>query len=338
MASIPLIQARDLKKHFPVIKGLLFAKAIGWIKAVDGIDFNIWPGDTFGLVGESGCGKTTTSKMILMLEKKTFGSLLFEGEEIGGLHGEALTRFRASVQAVFQDPFSSLNPRMQIGRIISEPIIENKTVSKTDIRERIEFLIEQVGLPGGSAKLYPHEFSGGQRQRIAVARALALNPRLIILDEPVSALDVSVRAQVLNMLKDLQERFGLTYLLIAHNLATVRYLSTFVAVMYLGKIMEAAHCHELFTNPLHPYTKALHSAALPSHPSVKREVTILSGEVPSPFNPPKGCRFHPRCRYASAPCAETEPNLTAVDNDHSVACRLYPAAGSPDPPVRLSDI
>jgi oligopeptide/dipeptide ABC transporter ATP-binding protein len=327
MTSTPLIQAKELKKHFPVTKGLIFAKTIGWIKAVDGIDFKIWPGDTFGLVGESGCGKTTTSKMILMLEKKTFGSLLFEGEEIDSLPRESLTRFRGSVQAVFQDPFSSLNPRMQIGSIVSEPIVENKSMPKIKIRERIEFLLEQVGLPRGSAKLYPHEFSGGQRQRIAVARALALNPRLIILDEPVSALDVSVRAQVLNLLKDLQQSFGLTYLLIAHNLATVRYLSTFVAVMYLGRIMEAARCRELFTNPLHPYTKALHTAALPSHPSVKREETILSGEVPSPFNPPKGCRFHPRCSQAFAPCSEVEPPSIVVGDDHTVACHLHHSTG-----------
>jgi oligopeptide/dipeptide ABC transporter ATP-binding protein len=323
MVSIPLIQARELKKHFPVTKGLILAKTIGWIKAVDGIDFEIWPGDTFGLVGESGCGKTTTSRMILMLEKKTSGSLLFEGEEVSRLQGEALIRFRGSVQAVFQDPFSSLNPRMQVGRIISEPIVENKAMSKSGLKERIEFLIDQVGLLEGSAGLYPHEFSGGQRQRIAVARALALNPRLIILDEPVSALDVSVRAQVLNLLKDLQQNFGLTYLLIAHNLATVRYLSTFVAVMYLGKIMEAARCQDLFTHPLHPYTQALHSAALPSHPSVKREEMILSGEVPSPFNPPKGCRFHPRCSYAFTPCSEIEPHLIAMEDNHTVACHLH---------------
>jgi len=321
--SIPLLKAKDLKKHFPVTKGLIFAKTIGWIKAVDGIDFEIWPGDTFGLVGESGCGKTTTSKMILMLEKKTSGSLLFEGEEVISLRGEALMRFRGSVQAVFQDPFSSLNPRMRVGSIISEPIVENKAVSKDEVKERIEFLIDQVGLPRGSAHLYPHEFSGGQRQRIAVARALALNPRLIILDEPVSALDVSVRAQVLNLLKDLQQAFGLTYLLIAHNLATVRYLSTFVAVMYLGRIMEAAPCQELYIRSLHPYTQALLSAALPSHPSVKREEVILSGEVPSPFNPPQGCRFHPRCPHVFAPCSETEPQLLAMTNNHTVACHLY---------------
>lgn len=325
MVSPPIIQARELKKHFPVTKGLIFAKTVGWIKAVDGIDFEIRPGDTFGLVGESGCGKTTTSRMILKLEKKTFGSLLFEGEEVESLQGEALIRFRGSVQAVFQDPFSSLNPRMRVGSIISEPIVENKTMSKTELKERINFLIEQVGLLRGSADLYPHEFSGGQRQRIAVARALALNPRLIILDEPVSALDVSVRAQVLNLLKDLQQSFGLTYLLIAHNLATVRYLSTFVAVMYLGRIMEAARCHELYTHPLHPYTQALLSAALPSHPSVKRERTILSGEVPSPFNPPKGCRFHPRCSHAFAPCSEIEPPLVAMGDNHTVACHLHQA-------------
>lgn len=319
---IPLLKAKDLKKHFPVTKGLILSKIIGWIKAVDGIDFEIQPGDTFGLVGESGCGKTTTSKMILLLEKKTSGSLLFEGKEVDSLTGEELKRFRGSVQAVFQDPYSSLNPRMRVGSIISEPLVENKDISKSELQERIGFLLEQVGLPPGSANLYPHEFSGGQRQRIAIARALALNPRLIILDEPVSALDVSVRAQVMNLLKDLQQNFGLTYLLIAHNLATVRYLSTFVAVMYLGKILEAAPCEELYTRPAHPYTQALLSAALPSHPSLKGKQIILSGEVPSPFNPPQGCRFHPRCPQAFAPCSAEEPRLGAVNHSHRVACHL----------------
>ena len=321
--STPLLKAKDLKKHFPVTRGLLLAKTIGWIKAVDGIDFEIWPGDTFGLVGESGCGKTTTSKMILILEKKTSGSLVFEDKEVNQLHGEGLKHFRGSVQAVFQDPFSSLNPRMRVGSIISEPVVENTDMSKTEVKKRIEFLLEQVGLPRGSENLFPHEFSGGQRQRIAVARALALNPRLIILDEPVSALDVSVRAQVLNILKELQKNFGLTYLLIAHNLATVRYMSNFVAVMYLGKIMESAPCEELYTNPLHPYTHALLSAALPSHPSMEREEIILPGEVPSPFNPPQGCRFHPRCPQAFDPCSEIEPQPVIITDNHRVACHLH---------------
>ena len=320
--SHPLLKATELKKHFPVTRGLIFSETIGWIKAVDGIDFEIWPGDTFGLVGESGCGKTTTSKMILILEEKTAGQLLFEGKEIQSLEGEELKRFRGSVQAVFQDPFSSLNPRMRVGSIISEPLVENKKNSRAELNERVGFLLKQVGLSPESANLYPHEFSGGQRQRIAMARALALNPRLIILDEPVSALDVSVRAQVMNLLKDLQKNFGLTYLLIAHNLATVRYLSTFVAVMYLGKILESAPCEELYTNPLHPYTHGLLSAALPSHPKIKREEIILRGEVPSPFNPPQGCRFHPRCSQAMALCSEVEPKLVTVGGDHKVGCHL----------------
>ena len=321
--SSPLLKASGLKKHFPVTKGLLLSKPVGWIKAVDGIDFEIHSADTFGLVGESGCGKTTTSKMILMLEKKTSGSLLFEGKDISSLKGDELIQFRGSVQAVFQDPFSSLNPRMRVGNIIREPIVENKTLSKSELKERIDFLLDQVGLPRGSADLYPHEFSGGQRQRIAVARALSLNPRLIILDEPVSALDVSVSAQVLNLLKDLQKNFGLTYLLIAHNLATVRYLSTFVAVMYLGKILEASPCAEIYTNPLHPYTQALLAAALPSHPSAKHKDVIVSGEVPSPFNPPSGCRFHPRCPHAFKPCPEIEPQLVVMSEGHTVACHLH---------------
>ncbi len=325
-ATTPLLQAADLKKYFPVTKGLLFSRPVGWVKAVDGIGFEIFPGDTFGLVGESGCGKTTTSKMILMLEKKTSGSLLFDGKDIDGLDKAELTRFRGSVQAVFQDPFSSLNPRLRVAEIISEPLVENQTLSKPELKDRVDFLIEQVGLPRQSADLYPHEFSGGQRQRIAVARALSLNPRLIILDEPVSALDVSVSAQVLNLLKDLQKNFGLTYLLIAHNLATVRYLSTFVAVMYLGKIMEAAPCRELYTHALHPYTQALISAALPSHPSIKRKEIVVSGEVPSPFNPPAGCRFHPRCPHAFEPCSKIEPPLISTTaKDHRVACHLHQA-------------
>lgn len=319
----PLLEAKDLKKYFRVTKGLLFGGTIGWIKAVDGIDFEIGHGDTFGLVGESGCGKTTTARMILFLEKKTSGSLLFEGKNVSELRSEALKHFRGSVQAVFQDPFSSLNPRMRVGSIISEPIVENKKMHKVEIKDRIKLLLEKVGLPPGSEDLYPHEFSGGQRQRIAIARALALNPNFIVLDEPVSSLDVSVRAQVMNLLKDLQQTYGLTYLLIAHNLATVRYLSTFVAVMYLGKILEAASCQQLYTHPLHPYTQALLSAALPSHPSVKHQRVILSGEVPSPFNPPQGCRVHPRCAHAFALCSEIEPQLVAMADKHTVACHLY---------------
>lgn len=322
--SAVLLEAKGLKKHFPVVKGLLFAQITGWIKAVDGIDFAIHPGDTYGLVGESGCGKTTTAKVILLLEKITSGQLLFEGQDVTKLEGEGLSKYRSSVQAVFQDPYSSLNPRMRVGSIITEPIVVNDALPRAALSERIDYLLEQVGLPPGSGNLYPHEFSGGQRQRIAVARALALNPRLIILDEPVSALDVSIRAQIMNLLKDLQQNFGLTYLLIAHNLATVRYMSTFVAVMYLGKIVEAAPCEELYTHPLHPYTQALLAAALPSHPSVKREELVISGEVPTPLNPPPGCRFHSRCPRAFAPCPEVEPPLAPpAGASHTVACHLH---------------
>jgi oligopeptide/dipeptide ABC transporter ATP-binding protein len=321
---MPLIDAKDLKKHFPVTKGLLFANTIGWIKAVDGIDFQIWPGQTFSLVGESGCGKTTTARLILRLERITSGSLCFEGQEVSSLRRGELSRFRAAVQAVFQDPYSSLNPRMRVGTVVGEPIVANDTLSGAALKERTDLLLEQVGLNPGSSSLYPHEFSGGQRQRIAVARALAVNPRLIILDEPVSALDVSIRAQIMNLLKDLRQKFGLAYMLIAHDLSTVRYMSTFVAVMYLGKILEAGPCEDLFTNPLHPYTQALLSAALPSHPSVKRERVVLPGEVPSPLNPPAGCRFHPRCLQAFAPCPQVEPQLLATTpGDHMVACHLH---------------
>ena len=322
---VPLLEAKNLKKHFPVIKGLVLTKITGWIKAVDGIDFQIYPGDTFGLVGESGCGKTTTARLILLLEKITSGSLFFEGANVNDLRGEALKRYRSSVQAVFQDPYSSLNPRMRVSGIISEPIIENNPLPKVALKEKVDFLLAQVGLSPESSNLYPHEFSGGQRQRIAVARALALNPRLITLDEPVSALDVSIRAQIINLLKDLQEKFGLTFLLIAHNLATVRYLSTFVAVMYLGKIVEAAPCEELYTHPLHPYTQALLSATLPSHPSLRRKEEVLPGEVPSAFNPSSGCHFHSRCIRAFRFCSQLEPLLLPASPRHNVACHLYHA-------------
>jgi oligopeptide/dipeptide ABC transporter ATP-binding protein len=325
----PIIEARNLKKHFPITRGLLFARKVGSVKAVDGIDLQIWPGQTFSLVGESGCGKTTTTKMILRLEKATSGTLRFEGHDIDRLSGPALKTFRGDVQAVFQDPYSSLNPRMRIGDIVSEPLIAKERLSRAARLERVALLLESVGLSPTSANLYPHETSGGQRQRIAVARALSVNPRLIILDEPVSALDVSTRAQIMNLLMDLQKRFGLAYMLIAHDLSTVRYMSTFVAVMYLGKIVEAAPSEELFTSPRHPYTQALLSAALPSHPSLKRERVALEGEIPSPVEPPSGCSFHPRCPVAFEDCSRTEPELLAITSGHTVACLRVSRQGGP---------
>lgn len=317
-----LLEARELKKYFPITRGFLARKTL-LLKAVDGVSFTIRRGETLGLVGESGCGKTTTAKMVLMLETPTAGTILFEGKDILRIRGEERKRYRQSVQAVFQDPWASLNPRMRVGKIIAEPLDINLKLSPQETKERVAKLLQDVGLNPHHATLYPHEFSGGQRQRIAIARALALNPQLIVLDEPVSALDVSIRAQIMNLLKDLQKQYNLSYLLIAHHLATVRYMCHRVAVMYLGRIVEEAETRELFTNPLHPYTKALLSAALPSHPDVQREEIILSGEVPSPLNLPTGCRFHPRCPFVMPHCSQIEPPNLEVRPGHRVACHLY---------------
>jgi oligopeptide/dipeptide ABC transporter ATP-binding protein len=321
--SDTLLEIRDLQKHFPVMKGVIFQKPIGWVKAVDGISYSLNTGETLGLVGESGCGKTTTSKLILMLEKPTHGTIIFRGRDIRTLKRDELKTYRRGVQAVFQDPFSSLNPRIRVGDIIAEPVVVNEPTSKAVVQERVQELLRLVGLNPSASKLFPHEFSGGQRQRIAIARALSLNPSLIVLDEPVSALDVSIRAQIMNLLQDLQQRFGLSYLLIAHDLAAVLHLSTNIAVMYLGKIVEFGTSDELRHKPLHPYTQALFSAALPSHPDEQREEVIIRGEVPSPLNPPAGCRFHPRCPFAMPVCSQVEPVLRSAANGHQVACHLY---------------
>ncbi len=287
------------------------------------MDFAVYDGETFGLVGESGCGKTTTSRMILFLEKPTAGAVLFKGQDLSLLGGSDFKDYRRSVQAIFQDPTSSLNPRQRVGEIVGEPMIALSHPPKQTVRERVAEVLEQVGLPRTSASLYPHEFSGGQRQRIAIARALAPRPQGIVLDEPVSALDVSIRAQTLNLLTDLQHRFHLAYLMIAHDLAAVKYMSTRVGVMYLGKLVETAGSGDLYSQPLHPYTQALFSAALPSHPDAERQEIVLPGEVPSPLNPPAGCRFHPRCQYAKPLCSGEEPQLTEVSQGHQVACYLH---------------
>ena len=321
--NAPLLEVKGLKKHFPVNEGLILMKTVGHVQAVDGVSFTIKQGETLGLVGESGCGKTTTSKLILRLEQPTEGQVLLNGQDIYGFKGQDLKNYRTEVQAVFQDPWSSLSPRMRVKDIVSEPLIVNRKVSETEKNDRIAEVMAQVGLHPEQADNYPHEFSGGQRQRIAVASALSSYPKLIVLDEPVSALDVSIRAQVMNLIKDLQEEYNVSYLLIAHNLATVRYMAHQTAVMYLGQIVEYSDTEELYQNPLHPYTKALFSAALPSHPDLIQEEIILTGEVPSPINPPKGCRFHPRCPFAMDRCAEEIPIPQYVSPCHEVACHLY---------------
>jgi len=318
-----VLEAQDIKKHFPVTKGLLISKVTGWIKAVDGVSFKVHTGETLGLVGESGCGKTTTAKMLLMLEQPTDGTILFEGEDISTADEAQRKEYRASVQAVFQDPWSSLNPRMRAKDLVAEPMVINWKLSRNEIQDRVAKLFGDVGLSAYHANLYPHEFSGGQRQRVAIARALSLNPKVIVLDEPVSALDVSIRAQIMNLLKDLQSEYNVSYLLIAHHLATVRYMCRLVAVMYLGQIVEYAEVRELFNNPLHPYTKALMSAALPSHPDTPQEEIILTGEVPSPLNPPSGCHFHPRCPFAMDRCSVEIPEVREVAPGHTVSCHLY---------------
>jgi oligopeptide/dipeptide ABC transporter ATP-binding protein len=318
----PLLEARDLTKHFPVRRGLL-ARTLGLVRAVDGVTFSIGQGRTLGLVGESGCGKTTTAKLVLRLEEPTGGSLRFDGRDLASLDNGGVAKYRRSVQAVFQDPFASLNPRMRIDAIIAEPLTTHERLDRDEVARRVARLIDLVGLPERAAKLFPHEFSGGQRQRIAIARALSLSPKVIVLDEPVSALDVSIRAQILNLLRDLQAQLGVSYLFIAHDLAAVAHMSHTIAVMYLGKIVEIGDAETVAKSPKHPYTQALFSAALPSHPDERRDEIILAGEVPSPLAPPSGCRFHPRCPHALPRCSSEEPKLLS-ESGRLVACHLYP--------------
>jgi oligopeptide/dipeptide ABC transporter ATP-binding protein len=327
-----IIEAAGLTKHFPARRGL-FGGDRGTVRAVDGISFAIERGRTLGIVGESGCGKTTTAKLVLGLEVPTGGTMRFEGRDLKELDAAGRRNYRKSVQAVFQDPYASLSPRMRIDSIIAEPLVTNEDLPAARVRERVLELLDLVGLPARAAQLYPHEFSGGQRQRIAIARALALSPKLVVLDEPVSALDVSIRAQILNLLRDLQARLGLSYLFIAHDLAAVAHMSHTIAVMYLGKIVETGEAKALARAPKHPYTEALFSAALPSHPDERRPEIILPGEVPSPINPPGGCRFHPRCPQAMARCAAEEPQLRGAEG-RILACHLYDAPVAAARPAR----
>jgi len=301
----------------------LWRRKTGSVKAVDGVDLAIYPGETLGLIGESGCGKTTTSKLILLQEPPTGGNIRYEGENISGLEGRALMRYRREVQVVFQDPYSSLSPRMRVGDIIAEPLEIHTSLTRAARAQRVAEVLELVGLQPEVARLFPHEFSGGQRQRIAIARALATDTRLIVLDEPVSALDVSIRAQIMNQLEHLQETLGVSYLFIGHDLATVAHISDRIAVMYLGQIVELADSLELCARPLHPYTQALFTAALPSHPDQRHEKLKITGEVPSAVDPPAGCRFHTRCPHAMPRCACEAPVRKEVAARHRVACHLY---------------
>ncbi len=323
MSTDALLRVTNLRKHYPFTKGILFARTVGQVKAVDDVSFTIAAGETLGLVGESGCGKTTTSKLVLNLEEPTSGEILLQGKPIHGLRGDALREYRALVQAVFQDPWSSLNPRMTVGKIIGESLVVTKWGSPAAIEGRVRELLLSVGLRAEQAMQYPHEFSGGQRQRIALASALASQPKLIVLDEPVSALDVSIRAQMMNLLKDVQARDNVAYLLVAHDLASVRYMADQTMVMYLGKIVEYAPTRTLFDDVQHPYTKALFSAVLSAHPGQQEDEIVLSGEVPSPLNPPGGCRFHTRCPFAMPRCSQEEPELRETAPAHLVACHLY---------------
>ena len=319
-----LLEVRNLRKYYPVTKGFIFQRQVGAVKAVDDVSFFIRKGETLGLVGESGCGKTTTGRVILRLQEPTHGEALFEGRDIFKLGKEELRRLRRDMQIIFQDPYSSLNPRMTVGDIIGEPLEIHKLARGKEKVRRVQELLEVVGLSPYHANRYPHEFSGGQRQRIGIARALAVNPKLIIADEPVSALDVSIQAQVLNLLEELQKEFGLTYLFIAHDLSVVKHISDRIAVMYLGRIVELAAADELFSNPQHPYTEALLSAVPIPNPEMRRERIILPGDVPSPINPPAGYRFHTRCLYAQPSCKVDDPAFADIGGGHYVACPILP--------------
>jgi oligopeptide transport system ATP-binding protein len=321
-----LLEVEDLKVHFPVLRGIVIRREVGTIKAVDGVSFALGRGETLGLVGESGCGKSTTGLAVLRMLSITGGHIRFEGKDIQELDAEAMRPLRRRMQMVYQDPYGSLNPRMTVAEIVGEPLDVHEVGTPAERKAAVAELIELVGLKPDMAARYPHEFSGGQRQRIGIARALALKPSLIVCDEPVSALDVSIQAQIVNLFQDLQRRLGLSYLFIAHDLAVVRHISERIAVMYLGRIVETAPRAELYRAPLHPYTQALLAAVPIPSPAVEaaREHRVVQGEVPSPMNPPRGCHFHPRCPAATARCAEVSPKLVDLGGGRAVACHLHP--------------
>lgn len=325
MEKEALIKVRNLKKYFPITKGIVAKRHVGNVKAVDGISFDILKGETLGLVGESGCGKSTSGRAIINLHKPTEGNVMYKGKDLAPLSRREMLDYRPKLQIIFQDPYASLNPRMTVGNIISEAMIYHGIVSKSEQQDRVEELLKLVGLRTYFIKRYPHEFSGGQRQRIGIARALALNPEFIVCDEPISALDVSIQAQVVNLLENLKEKFGLTYLFIAHDLSMVHHISDRIAVMYLGKIMELADKDRLYANPKHPYTQALLSAIPVPDPEIEkqRERITLQGDVPNPADPPKGCNFSTRCMKAMDICKDTEPEYREISPGHLCACHLY---------------
>jgi oligopeptide/dipeptide ABC transporter ATP-binding protein len=317
-----LITVKNLTKYFPIKKGV-FRRTVGWVKAVDNVSFNVYDGEILGLVGESGCGKSTTALTMLRLVEPTGGEIMFKGKNIAKISKKQMRRYRKDLQIIFQDPYSSLDPRMRIKNIVAEGIVTHKLYDSKTRVEKVRELLEKVGIPANCMDRFPHEFSGGQRQRIGIARALALNPQIIVCDEPVSALDVSIRSQIINLFKELQQEFKLTYIFIAHDLSVIKYISDRVAVMYLGKIVEIAPKKVFFDNTLHPYAQALVSAVPVPNPDFKRKRILLEGDVPSPADPPAGCRFHPRCPKVMEICSQVEPELKEVEMGHFVACHLY---------------
>ncbi len=321
MNNVPLLQVEDLKKYFPIKAGV-FRRTVGWVKAVDGVSFEVFPEETLGIVGESGCGKSTLGMTVMRLYEPTAGSIFFQGEDISSLPASQLKGVRRNIQMIFQDPFTSLDPRMHIGSIVEEGMKVHRVASPPEVRRRALDLLEKVGLGAEYFSRYPHEFSGGQRQRIGIARALALNPRLVVADEPVSSLDVSVRSQILNLLKDLKREYQLTYIFISHDLAVVRQICDRVIVMYLGKVVEIADGDTFFSSPSHPYSVALTSAVPVPDPDYEVKRIILSGDVPSPINPPEGCRFHTRCPVAQEVCSQVEPALEEVGGNQWAACHF----------------